>query len=610
MDFMLICLESKVNGILKKVSRSMKKSIVLKRATQDIFKVMPFMAMVLILTRILNSILVIWQVASLAKLIDLATVYIKSGGDGKNILTAATHLIICYALINIIPLIEYKIDRIDSVPKYEVWHNIMSSHMAEMSLEETLKPEIFDRYWRAKQALWQSYISTAFFSLFKIIPILIQLIGVAAVLASYNILLIIVAVLSVIPASLVLFVFNKKIYEFNHKQAEVRRRADYLWRLMTKKEVIRESRIFSFGNYMAEKYMTIHKDDYTATAELGYRKERIVLAADIVKYVMYSMAIILTIFLISSGKVGAGAFAACLTAFTTMQSSVSQLLNYTADLSTYCSYAGDYYDFMESKIDRQGSVELSKNLQKVKLDSVSYSYPESEKEAVSNVSIDLDDKGLYVVVGENGSGKTTLSRLLLALYEREKGQIKFNDESLEDLNKRSLWNDCSVMTQDFGKYAVNFYDNIGLSDTARLKAHNEMDRLINKLDLTTVMNNIGGGNTTLGIDFGGKELSGGEWQKLSMARTMFKNCNLYVFDEPTSAIDPIIENKLLSEIVDLSNNNICFVISHRMGICRMAKKIFVLKNGRLVQTGIHSQLVQEEGTYKNMWNAQADWYKG
>ncbi len=198
--------------------------------------------------------------------------------------------------------------------------------------------------------------------------------------------------------------------------------------------------------------------------------------------------------------------------------------------------------------------------------------------------------------------------MLLNLYEPSNGSITINGLDINSYSKKASRKAFSLMAQDFGKYCISFYENIGISDLERIDDNNSKDLLIEDLDLSYLVNEIGGGNTVLGIDFGGKELSGGEWQKLALARALFKECNLFIFDEPTSAIDPLIENKILSKIAKLAEEKICFVISHRVGICKQAKRIFVMKNGELVQEGTHHELLGKNGIYKELWNAQAKWY--
>ena len=590
-------------------SSTMKRSQVLKRAARDIFVNMPGIAILLVVLRLARSVLIVVQVSAVAGLVDEASRWAEGAGNLQAINGYVWQVVLSFISTQITGLLEYRLTRIDTVPKDEYYHHRMSRGLAHMSLEATLQPNIYDRFWQAKQALWQQYVTEVFFSAIQILPLIIQLGGIALVLARYHVALVAVAFVSVFPAALVAYLLNKKEYTFTKEQTALRRRVEYFWRLLTAKETIRESRLFGFGPYLTDKYHTLHAKNVDAAEQMGLKRARSTFLADLIKHVIYAGGIGLTIYFVIDQRIGIGAFAASLTAFVSLQGSAQQLLHYVADVAQYADYASDYYQFLNLSEDPEGGTETPAEFKTLEAEKISYTYPEGNHPAVNQVSLSMGSTGLYVIVGANGSGKTTLSRLLLGLYQPSEGRVLLNGRPLSEYDRTKTWRICSIMAQDFGRYALTFYDNIGLGDLDRMAHEPSYEAVIQDVDLQQVLQNVGGGETMLGVDYGGRELSGGEWQKLALARSIFRSSDLIIFDEPTGAIDPMVEDKVLQKIIELSADRSCLVISHRVGICRSADMIYVMSDGAIIQEGTHTRLMQDPGVYREMWHAQAQWYQ-
>src|SRR5690606_1592137 len=213
------------------------------------------------------------------------------------------------------------------------------------------------------------------------------------------------------------------------------------------------------------------------------------------------------------------------------------------------------------------------------------------------------------IVGENGAGKSTLIKLLCGFYNPSKGRILINDSDLKDLNVDSFRKGIAVVFQNYGRYAFTLEQNIALGNITKadnsvqiLHASREagVDRFVHSLK--------DGIKTKLGRNWGGSELSGGQWQKVAMARTFFKDADLLILDEPTSALDIRSEYKLYRSFSKLTKGKTTILISHRFNTVRMADRIIVLKGGSIIESGTHEQLLNKNGEYAEMYQKQSSGY--
>ena len=151
-------------------------------------------------------------------------------------------------------------------------------------------------------------------------------------------------------------------------------------------------------------------------------------------------------------------------------------------------------------------------------------------------------------------------------------------------------------------------ENVAIGDFLKIDDEHRINHALNFADIADIVKNIGSWDQELGLNFGGIELSGGQWQKIAIARAAFRNCSLLLFDEPTGALDLIIEYEILTRFIEMSKDKTAIIISHRVGICRIADKVIVMKSGRVVEQGTHLELLKNKGEYTRLWNEQAKWY--
>ncbi|MGN0182010.1 MAG: ABC transporter ATP-binding protein [Candidatus Ornithomonoglobus sp.] len=235
--------------------------------------------------------------------------------------------------------------------------------------------------------------------------------------------------------------------------------------------------------------------------------------------------------------------------------------------------------------------------------------PNYHKPAIDNINLTIKKGEHIVVVGENGSGKTTLSKLITACYEPEWGYITIDGQNISDLRKKSYLEQFSIVCQNFVRYNMTLRENIAMSDTKAMQDDERLKAAARCAGVDDTVEIIGGYDTQLGREFGGVELSGGQWQKLAIARGLFRDAPIIILDEPTAALDPLVEYEILTDFTEMTKDRTSIIISHRIGICAKADRIIVMKDGQIAEEGAHKELIEKGGEYSRMWSAQADWYK-
>ncbi|MCL1936280.1 MAG: ABC transporter ATP-binding protein/permease [Defluviitaleaceae bacterium] len=241
---------------------------------------------------------------------------------------------------------------------------------------------------------------------------------------------------------------------------------------------------------------------------------------------------------------------------------------------------------------------------------VSFKYRFSKEYILKNLSFEMESGKHYAFVGANGSGKTTIIKLLTGLYREYEGEILINGKELRKYPLSTLKSMFSVIYQDFAKYEISLLDNISLGNTTRKIESKEISDIFCKIGFTdTITNLIKEIHTPLGkINSNGVDLSGGEWQKVAIARSFISSAPIKILDEPTAALDPISESKMYEEFEELMKEKTSIFISHRLGSTKFADEIFVIDSGNIVEKGSHKELMSEQGIYYKMFESQRNWY--
>jgi ATP-binding cassette subfamily B protein len=213
------------------------------------------------------------------------------------------------------------------------------------------------------------------------------------------------------------------------------------------------------------------------------------------------------------------------------------------------------------------------------------------------------------IVGENGAGKSTLAKCLLGLYKPTSGKITVDNVEIQDIDEKSFRQNVSSLFQDYVKYQLSLRENIGFGQIDKIYDDTVLEEALTKSNMS--LDSFSKGlNTQLGTIFNdGVDVSIGQWQKICLSRAFLSNAEFIILDEPTSALDPMTEVEYFDKFSNISSDKTTIFITHRLGVCKFADHILVLKDGELVEQGCHNELINNDGLYSRMYSSQASWYK-
>ena len=246
----------------------------------------------------------------------------------------------------------------------------------------------------------------------------------------------------------------------------------------------------------------------------------------------------------------------------------------------------------------------------VQFSHVSFSYPNATKESLTDINLTIKERETIAIVGSNGAGKSTFARLLLGIYEPTKGSVYLDGVDTRELNPNDSSGCVSAVFQKFLRYKMTLRENVILSDSNKPIDEHRVETALRQADIGVKSACFSDGlDTMLAREFGGTDISGGQWQRLAIARGFYRRHNLIVLDEPTAAIDPLEETAIYQKFARISEDKTAVIITHRLGSARIADRIIVLDNGRIAETGTHEELIAAQGLYCKMYMAQAKWYQ-
>lgn len=296
---------------------------------------------------------------------------------------------------------------------------------------------------------------------------------------------------------------------------------------------------------------------------------------------------------------------------TALSAALTEIFTVAGDAKNNRAFLKDLFDFLDIKnemcmnntpLDYSGNAENT-----IEFKNVSFSYPDSERRVLKNLNLSLKQGERLAVVGKNGSGKTTFVKLLCRLYDPTEGEILFNGRNIKEYDYKEYLNLFSVVFQDFKLLALPLAQNLSGGEAYD---KNKVLDVLKKADLD--LSKFKKAEETYlykNFDDEGVNISGGEGQKIAIARALYKDAPFIILDEPTAALDPIAEAEIYSKFDSLVKNKTSLYISHRLSSCKFCSHIAVFDEGRIVQEGSHEELLKEEGLYNKLWNAQAQYYQ-
>jgi len=407
---------------------------------------------------------------------------------------------------------------------------------------------------------------------------------------------------------------GKQNYEAQKEMTKIERRANYLSEILHRREAVEERAVYGYGEAIneqySERYEFARKFIFNVQRKMNLRVQLGSMAGTVYTF----GAIIATMAAVAAGQLTLGMFIAIVQAVFTLSNQLTSGIPQQVETATKNrQWLHDLTAFvhMEEEDDPTAEPDKTMDFKTLEFRNVRFKYPGTDKWVLDNCSFTITKGKHYAFVGENGAGKTTITKLITGLYRDYEGEILLDNRPISKLTPSQLKGLCSVVFQDHVRYYISLYDNIGIANANKYDDEAAIQAALDKVGLSDIASNWENGlHTPLGkIMPGGVDISGGQWQRVALARSVLSDAPLSILDEPTAALDPISESKIYRNFETISQDKTTLFISHRLGSTKLADKIFVLSQGKIVETGSHEALMAENGLYTKMFEAQAEWYR-
>jgi ATP-binding cassette subfamily B protein len=521
-----------------------------------------------------------------------------------------------FALAGLGQLIGRAIDYMDSLIADRFSHSLglkIMHHATSLDLSSFENASFYDKLERARmQCTDRIGMLTAMGWLLQRIVMLVSL---ASGIIYYSPWLLVVLTISVLPAFLVESHFAFQGYTLSHQLTPTRRALDYYLQLGSSRDSAKEVKIFSLAPHLEKKYRELSQEIITKNQQLALRRlgwgSLFAVIASAGYYGSYA-------FLAREAwlqHMSLGTFTFMVGAIGGANGHLQMIFSLFSNIADQSLFLRDLVVFLKEKPGVRSPIHAAKvphPIRKgIEFENVSFQYPGSDRKILDNLSFHMGKGERIALVGENGEGKTTLVKLIARLYDPTEGRILLDGRDIREFNIDELRKEIGVIFQDFVRYDLSARENIGIGNIARVGDDTALWNASKKGNADEVLAKLPGKlDQVLGRRFeGGVDLSGGEWQRMALARAYLRDAQILILDEPTAALDAIAEAEVFQKFAELTKGRMALFISHRFSTVRMADRILVLSGGKIREDGTHDRLVNEGGLYSRLFEVQAACYR-
>jgi len=489
----------------------------------------------------------------------------------------------------------------------------LMEHAAKLDLKHFEQSEYQDRLERARRQA--SSRSTVISQVFGQAQAMITAIALAAGLFVYAPLLIGLLALALIPAVWGEFRFNRLAYWISHNRSPERRQLEYLRQIGASADSAKEIKLFGLGEFLSGRFRGLSEQILIENRNLSIKRALQTGLLASISTLTYYAAYAYIVWRTLHGEFSIGTLVFLSGSFSQLNGYLQQILIGFTQIAGQSLYLDDLFSFFEIKptiLDPKHPKPFPLPVkQGLVFENVGFRYPGSENWAVRNLSFSVPAGETLALVGENGAGKTTIVKLMTRLYDPDEGRITLDGIDLKAFATADLRTHIGVIFQDFLRYSFTASDNIGVG---RIEVAADRDRIVSAAEQSLadpVIRKLPEGyDQMLGRTFlKGQDLSGGEWQKIAIARAYMRNAEIIILDEPTAALDARAEAEVFTRFKNLAEGTTAVLISHRFSTVRMADRIVVLADGKVEEQGTHSELMANGGRYAELFELQAQGYR-
>jgi len=398
-----------------------------------------------------------------------------------------------------------------------------------------------------------------------------------------------------------------KLYtELEDKSAPLRRQFNFYGETMTDRQYFKETRLLGVFEFFKNKYLRTVELLNIQTWKADSKTATIDVAMSALTVIGYLGTLYLLFVSLQSGLITVGAFAAVFASVSTLIWRVNDLVTYNlsgiSEEMGKIRYLMDFFQLPE-KVGQEKSVNWQGDIE---FKDVVFKYPNAKKASLNGLSLTIKAGETVAIVGENGAGKSTFTNLLMGVYEPASGEITVDGKPIKNIKPQQLFAGVSAVFQKYQRYQLMLKENVQISDVG---ADDDIQPVMKEAGVEWESRSYPDGvDTVLSREFDGVDLSGGQWQRISIARGLYRQHDLIVLDEPTAAIDPLEESRLYEKFAEISKDKTAVIVTHRLGSAQIADKIVVLDDGKVGEVGTHQELIESKGHYAKMYESQASWY--
>jgi ATP-binding cassette subfamily B protein len=453
------------------------------------------------------------------------------------------------------------------------------------------------------------------FMAFELLGSAATIAGMVALLSTMHPLLGVLLLASVVPWIVLQRRTNRALFEAMTGDTPTERERGYMSSLLSEPQTAKEVRSFGLGDHLLERYTSLARDIERNRERLFRRATIAAVVSGLVTAAASALAYQFVAMRGLTGALTAGDLTASFAAFAAVASQSYMMSHQLGQLERHTAFLDDFFRFLEVeplvRVPAQPKVLPPSLAPGIVMEGVRFTYPQGTREALTGLDLEVRPGELVALVGENGAGKTTIVNLLSRFYDPTAGRIAIGGVDLRDVDPVALRARVGVLLQDFAKYQLTLRDNVQLGRVDRAGTDADVVRALEAARAMPIVDGLAKGlDARLGRLFeGGHDLSGGEWQRLAVARLIYRGADIWILDEPTSNLDPEAEAKIFSELKQQLAGRMAIVISHRFSTVRVADRIYVIDDGRVLESGKHDELVAARGRYAELFEIQAAGYR-
>ncbi len=483
---------------------------------------------------------------------------------------------------------------------------------AELTIAQLEDPEFYDKLERARTQTNSrvDLMSNALGQAESIISIITFISG----LIYFEPILILILILSIIPSFINEAKFSSTRYSLARSWTAERRELDYLRFIGANNQTAKEIKLFGLTDFIAERFKNLSTDYYVINKKLSLRQSAYGSIFNILGVLSYYGAYVYIILRVLTGVITIGELTFLSGSFNRLRTNLQGFFSRFTRISESALYLQDYFDFIDLTVEQDADFYMpmpTKITHGFEINNLHFAYAGSETEVLKGVTFKMKAGEKMAFVGQNGAGKTTLIKLFLRFYEPTEGEILLDGININKFDVDEYRKRFGVIFQDFFKYEFTLRENIAVGNIEEVNNDEVIGYAASKSLAEQVVNEMADGiEQRLGRRFyKGTELSGGQWQKVALARAYMKDADIMVLDEPTSALDAQAEFDVFERFIALTKGKTSIIISHRFSTVRMADRILVLQDGRVLELGTHEALMANGKLYADLFKLQAAGYQ-